>query len=82
MKVFSSVGVEAGQYENTRRSLPVKALVKKQYDAVETMNVTSTPSFYIYGKYRVNNAAVTSSSPDGYAQEFADIVRFLLDKKP
>lgn len=45
MKVFSSVGVEAGQYENTRRSLPVQALVKKQDDAVETLNVTSTPSF-------------------------------------
>ncbi|CAO97718.1 protein disulfide oxidoreductase DsbA [Erwinia tasmaniensis] len=82
MKVFSSVGVEAGQYENTRRSLPVQALVKKQYDAVESMNVTSTPSFYVQGKYRVNNAAVTSSSPDDYAKEFADIIRFLLDKKP
>lgn len=82
MKVFSSVGVEAGQYENTRRSLPVQALVKKQYDAVETLNVTSTPSFYVYGKYRVNNAAIASNSPDDYAKEFADIVRFLLEKKP
>ncbi|ATZ12410.1 protein disulfide oxidoreductase DsbA [Erwinia amylovora] len=82
MKVFSSVGVEAGQYENTRRSLPVQALVKKQDDAVETLNVTSTPSFYVSGKYRVNNAAITSTSADDYAKEFAGIIRFLLEKQP
>lgn len=82
MKVFSSVGVQAGQYENTRRSLPVQALIKKQDDAVETLNVTSTPSFYVSGKYRVNNAAITSTSADDYAKEFAGIIRFLLEKKP
>lgn len=81
IKVFSSIGIEAGQYENTRHSMPVKALVKKQNDAVEALNVTSTPSFYVLGKYRVNNAAIASSSADDYAKEFADVVRFLLEKK-
>lgn len=81
-RVFSAAGVDAAAYENARHSLLVKGLIAKQNEAVKALDVRATPSFYVAGKYKIDNAGMASTSVDGYAQEFAAVVRYLLDTQP
>ena len=81
-RVFSAAGVDAAAYENARHSLLVKGLIAKQNEAVKALDVRATPSFYVSGKYKIDNAGMASSSVDGYAQEYAAVVRYLLDTQP
>ena len=81
-RVFSAAGVEAAAYENARHSLLVKGLIAKQNEAVKALDVRATPSFYVSGKYKIDNAGMASTSVDGYAQEYAAVVRYLLDTQP
>lgn len=81
-RVFSAAGVDAAAYENARHSLLVKGLIAKQNEAVKALDVRATPSFYVSGKYKIDNAGMASTSIDGYAQEFAAVVRYLLDTQP
>ncbi|MEE4408201.1 MULTISPECIES: DsbA family protein [unclassified Serratia (in: enterobacteria)] len=81
-RVFSAAGVDAAAYENARHSLLVKGLIAKQNEAVKALDVRATPSFYVSGKYKIDNAGMASTSIDGYAQEYAAVVRYLLDTQP
>ncbi|MDT3251885.1 DsbA family protein [Serratia sp. root2] len=81
-RVFSAAGVDAAAYENARHSLLVKGLIAKQNEAVKALDVRATPSFYVSGKYKIDNAGMASTSVDGYAQEYAAVVRYLLDTQP
>ncbi|WP_448665444.1 DsbA family protein [Serratia plymuthica] len=81
-RVFSAAGVDAAAYENACQSLLVKGLIAKQNEAVKALDVRATPSFYVSGKYKIDNAGMASTSIDGYAQEFAAVVRYLLDTQP
>ncbi|CAI2398789.1 Thiol:disulfide interchange protein DsbA precursor [Serratia ficaria] len=81
-RVFAAAGVDAATYENARHSLLVKGLVAKQNEAVKALDVRATPSFYVAGKYKIDNAGMTSTRVDGYAKEYAAVVRYLLDTQP
>ena len=81
-RVFSAAGVDAAAYENARHSLLVKGMIAKQNEAVKALDVRATPSFYVSGKYKIDNAGMSSQSIDGYAQEYAAVVRYLLDTQP
>lgn len=81
-RVFSAAGVDAAAYENARHSLLVKGLIAKQNEAVKALDVRATPSFYVSGKYKIDNAGMASTRIDGYAQEYAAVVRYLLDTQP
>lgn len=81
-RVFSAAGVDAAAYENARHSLLVKGLIAKQNEAVKALDVRATPSFYVAGKYKIDNAGMASTSIDGYAREYAAVVRYLLEKQP
>lgn len=81
-RVFAAAGVDAAAYENARHSLLVKGLIAKQNEAVKALDVRATPSFYVSGKYKIDNAGMASQSVDGYAKEYAAVVRYLLDSQP
>ncbi|MGO2369307.1 MAG: DsbA family protein [Serratia sp. (in: enterobacteria)] len=81
-RVFAAAGVDAAAYENARHSLLVKGMIAKQNEAVKALDVRATPSFYVSGKYKIDNAGMSSQSIDGYAQEYAAVVRYLLDTQP
>lgn len=81
-RVFAAAGVDAATYENARHSLLVKGLVAKQNEAVKALDVRATPSFYVAGKYKIDNAGMASTRVDGYAKEYAAVVRYLLDTQP
>ena len=52
---FIDNGVTAEQFDGNINSFPVDALVKKQQNLVEQFHVDKTPSFYVNGKFLVNN---------------------------
>lgn len=78
--IFSQFGVDPVTYEQLRQSLLVKGTVELQKKAMETFEVRSTPSFYVNGKYKINNSGILASSPHEYADNFAKVVRTLLNK--
>ncbi|CNI73063.1 thioredoxin domain-containing protein [Yersinia mollaretii] len=81
-KVFAEAGVSESVYDNIRQSPSVKTLVAKQNEAVKEMDIRGTPSFYVLGKYKIENSGIADKSIEGYAKEYASVIRFLLDKQP
>lgn len=76
--IFAQVGVNEEMYDNLQRSIVVKNKVAEQNAALKAFNVTGTPSFYINGKYRINNAGISATSPESYVDNFANTVKILL----
>ncbi|HAT1638120.1 DsbA family protein [Raoultella planticola] len=79
-RIFIEAGITSEQYESARNSIAVKTLIAKQNNAAKDFQVTSTPSFYIKGKYHVRNNGLVSDLNDDYVTLFAEAVTFLLDK--
>ncbi|MNI72315.1 Thiol:disulfide interchange protein DsbA precursor [compost metagenome] len=57
-------------------------MIAKQNEAVKALDVRATPSFYVSGKYKIDNAGMASQSVDGYAKEYAAVVHYLLTTQP
>lgn len=77
-KVFSSFGIDTETYEEIRQSLMVKGLVTRQNAAMDSFKVRATPTFYINGKYRINNASIAAPTVNDYVDNFARVVQILL----
>lgn len=77
--LFASVGIDTETFENARKSAIVKNTTAQQNAAIKSFSVTATPTFYVSGKYRVNNAGITGTSAEEYATNFARVVEILLD---
>ncbi|EEY9726719.1 thioredoxin domain-containing protein [Escherichia coli] len=80
-QVFIEAGVSARDYDAARDSLAVRALTVRQQEAVKAYDVMGTPSFFVNGKYRVNNGAIRPSGAQDYGQSFADMVSALLKQQ-
>ncbi|EOE1545983.1 DsbA family protein [Providencia rettgeri] len=78
--IFLDLGISSEFYDDMRQSKKVKEITEIQNTAARNFNVTSTPSFYILGKYKINNNGVSEKSLDGYAKEFSDIIVGLLNE--
>lgn len=79
-EVFTQSGIDSQNYAQARQSLMVKALIARQNSAMETFEVVGTPSFYINGKYKINNAGIAAATPNDYVNNFANVVQTLLKK--
>ncbi|HEI3800168.1 TPA: DsbA family protein [Escherichia coli] len=77
-QVFIEAGVSERDYDAAKSSMAVRALTAKQQDAARAYGVTGTPSFFVNGKYLVNNSAIQPSSEQDYGKSFADVVSALL----
>jgi thiol:disulfide interchange protein DsbA len=76
--IFAQAGITAQEYESAQNSLVVKALVTRQEAAITSFAVRGTPSFYVNGRYQINNAGIKADTPAGYVSEFANVVSELL----
>ncbi|HBE6203153.1 TPA: DsbA family protein [Escherichia coli] len=79
-QVFIDAGVSGRDYDAAKNSMAVRALTVKQQEAARAYGVTGTPSFYVKGKYLVNNGAVQPSGDQDYGKAFAGVVSALLKK--
>ena len=78
--VFSELGVSSERYDEMKYRKDVNELTEKQNKAIAEFNVTSTPSFYVLGKYKINNNGVSEKNIEGYPKGLADIIVYLLSK--
>lgn len=78
--VFAQIGIDANMYENARQSIMVKEAIARQNSAMETYSVRGTPTFYVKGKYKINNSSITASTSEDYVNSFTQTVRVLLEK--
>ncbi|WP_064540201.1 DsbA family protein [Buttiauxella ferragutiae] len=77
---FAQIGIDTAMYENARHSVMVKEAIARQNSAMDTYSVRGTPTFYVNGKYQINNAGITASTPEDYVNGFAQTVKVLLEK--
>ncbi|WP_454767413.1 DsbA family protein [Escherichia coli] len=77
-QVFIEAGVSESDYDAAKNSMAVRALTAKQQEAAKAYGVKGTPSFFVKGKYLVNNGAIQPSSEQDYGKSFADVVSALL----
>lgn len=76
--VFAKFGIDTSAYEQACQSTQVKDVIARQNDALGSFAVRGTPSFYINGKYQINNASITATTPQSYVAHFAEVVQILL----
>lgn len=76
--VFAKSGIDAATYEKTRHSLMVKRVIAQQNTALETFAVRGMPTFYVNGKYQINNAGIAATTSEDYVNGFAQVVKTLL----
>lgn len=76
--IFEHAGVTLTEYENAQKSLLVKDLIMKQEAALKQFSVSSTPSYYVNGRYKICNSGINAETPESYTTGFADIVSYLL----
>ncbi|WP_414458289.1 DsbA family protein [Escherichia marmotae] len=67
-QVFIDAGIPARDYDAARNSMAVRALTAKQQEAVRTYGVTGTPSFFVKGRYLVNNGGIQPSTEQDYGE--------------
>lgn len=77
-QVFVDAGIPARDYDAARNSMAVRALTAKQQEAARAYGVTGTPSFFVKGRYLVNNGGIQPSTEQDYGKSFADVVNALL----
>ncbi|MEW5558802.1 DsbA family protein [Enterobacter asburiae] len=78
--VFASAGIDTVTYDNARQSVTVKGVIARQDAATATFAVKGTPSFYVNGKYHINNAGIAAPTTGDYVNGFAQVVQVLLEK--
>ncbi len=57
----------------------VKSLVAQQEKAAADLQLQ--PAMFVNGKYQINPQGMDTSSMDVFVQQYADTVKYLVDKK-
>lgn len=68
------------EYKSAKKSFYIKSLLKQQEDISTMLKVNSVPTVYINGKYMIKGEGIHSSSKLTYAEKYAEVVRYLLNK--
>ncbi|QTF10520.1 thiol:disulfide interchange protein DsbA [Brenneria izadpanahii] len=79
--VFISAGVSAEEYDGALNSFVVKSLVVQQEKAAADLQLRGVPAMFVNGKYMIKSDGLDTSSMDVYVKQYAEVVKFLLDKK-
>ncbi|MFC3393794.1 thiol:disulfide interchange protein DsbA [Brenneria rubrifaciens] len=80
-KVFISAGVSAEEFDGALNSFVVKSLVAQQEKAAADLQLRGVPAMFVNGKYMIKNDGLDTSSMDAYVKQYADVAKFLIDKK-
>ncbi len=80
-QVFIDAGVKPEEYDAAWNSFVVKSLVAQQQKAAADLQLQGVPAMFVNGKYAINMQGMDTSSMDKFVQEYADTVKFLVEKK-
>jgi thiol:disulfide interchange protein DsbA len=76
-----AAGIKPEDYDAAWNSFAVKALVAQQQKAAADVDLRGVPAMFINGKYMVNNGGLDTSSMDNFVQQYANVVKFLVEKQ-
>ena len=79
--VFISAGVKGEEYDAAWNSFVVKSLVAQQEKAAADLQLQGVPAMFVNGKYQVNQQGMDGSSLDAFVQDYANTVKYLVEKK-
>ena len=79
--IFIRAGVYPGEYAQTLASREVEEMTEKQKRLFRAFGVTSTPSVYVNGQYRIENSAFKADSVDAFRKSYVAAVMSLLNRK-
>lgn len=74
---FIDNGISAEQFDGGINSFTVNALVKKQENLAQQLQVRSVPDFYVNNKFRVNPEGLDRNN---FVQDYVETVKGLLNK--
>ena len=77
---IKAAGITSEDYDAAWNSFAVKALVAQQQKAAADVNLQGVPAMFINGKYMVNNGGLDTSSMDNFVADYANVVKFLVEK--
>lgn len=80
-KVFVDAGVKGEEYDAAWNSFVVKSLVAQQEKAAADLQLQGVPAMFVNGKYQLNMQGMDTSSMDIFVQQYADTVKYLVEKK-
>lgn len=78
---IKAAGISSDDYDAAWNSFAVKALVAQQQKAAADVELRGVPAMFVNGKYMVNNGGLDTSSMENFVAEYANVVKFLVDKK-
>ena len=78
---IQAAGISSEDYDAAWNSFAVKALVAQQQKAAADLNLQGVPAIFVNGKYMVNNGGLDTSSMDNFVADYANVVKFLVEKK-
>ena len=78
---IKAAGITSEQYDSAWNSFAVKALVAQQQKAAADVDLRGVPAIFINGKYMVNNGGLDTSSMENFVADYANVVKFLVEKK-
>lgn len=76
-----AAGIKPEDYDAAWNSFVVKSLVAQQEKAAVDVDLRGVPAMFVNGKYMVNNGGLDTSSMENYVQQYANVVKFLIDQK-
>ncbi|WP_409309214.1 thiol:disulfide interchange protein DsbA [Pectobacterium sp. B1J-3] len=80
-QVFINAGVSAEEFDGALNSFVVKSLVAQQEKAAADLQLRGVPAMFVNGKYMIKNDGLDTSSVEAFVKQYADVVKFLIDKK-
>ncbi len=78
---IKAAGITSEDYDAAWNSFAVKSLVAQQEKAAADVNLQGVPAMFVNGKYMVNNGGLDTSSMDNFVADYANVVKFLVEKK-
>lgn len=76
-----AAGITPEEYDGAWNSFSVKALVAQQEKAAADVDLRGVPAMFVNGKYMVNNGGLDTSTMENFVQEYANVVKFLVNQK-
>ncbi len=78
---IKAADISAEDYDSAWNSFAVKALVAQQQKAASDVNLQGVPAIFVNGKYMVNNGGLDTSSMENFVADYANVVKFLVEKQ-
>lgn len=78
--IFIRAGVYPGEYVQTLASKEVAEMTEKQRRLFREYGVSSTPSVYVNGRYRIENSAFQADSVEAFRKNYVAAVMLLTGK--